>query len=210
MRGGVLLLNGVELLTPAGQSRVLRLIRDGEFEGSAGRDTGQGRCPDHRRDHGKPGRVFCRRTISHRTILHLALVPHHVASVARTRGDIPLLVDHFVKRFSNSVARSVRNRFAFRPNLWPYWRITLGRETSTSCKAYCVEHCWKQGNGRRLRLSAGGYRRSKSRTGRRIGRHDQLAIVRAEPNDRRIATGLRRRARRGNGNATYCCKSCRR
>ncbi len=99
-RGGVLLLNGVELLTAAGQSRVLRLIRDGEFERVGGRDTVKADV-----------QIIGVTTASldayvaegkFRAELYYLLRSFRITLPAlRDReADIPLLVDHFVKRFS--------------------------------------------------------------------------------------------------------------
>ncbi|MGC3967883.1 MAG: sigma 54-interacting transcriptional regulator [Pirellulales bacterium] len=99
-RGGVLLLNGIELLTSAGQSRVLRLIRDGEYERVGGRDTLKADVQligvttaslDSFVAEGK-----------FRTELYYLLRSFRIAlpALRERAADIPLLVDHFVKRFS--------------------------------------------------------------------------------------------------------------
>jgi len=99
-RGGVLLLNGVELLTPAAQSRVLRLIREGEFERVGGRET-------IKADVQVMGVTTasleaCAADGKFRTELYYLLRSFRIALPAlRERvDDIPLLVDYFVKRFS--------------------------------------------------------------------------------------------------------------
>jgi two-component system nitrogen regulation response regulator GlnG len=99
-QGGVLLLGAIEQLTPAAQSRILRLIRDGEFERVGGRDT-------LKADVQLIGVTTasldsCVAAGKFRAELYYLLRSFRITlPPLRARAeDIPLLVDHFVKRFS--------------------------------------------------------------------------------------------------------------
>ncbi|MBA4020090.1 MAG: Fis family transcriptional regulator [Pirellula sp.] len=99
-RGGVILLNGVDQLTAASQSRVLRLIHDREYERVGGRETCKAdvqlicvtsQCL-----------TTCFEQGRFRAELYYLLRSFRIGlpPLRNRADDIPLLVDHFVKRFS--------------------------------------------------------------------------------------------------------------
>jgi DNA-binding NtrC family response regulator len=105
-RGGVLLLEEVGRLSPPAQSRLLRLLRDRQFERVGGRDT---LSSDVQVIVSTTGRLEALVDQGRfRTDLYYYLVSFRISlpPLRKREEDIPLLVEHFVKQ-SSGIGRSL-------------------------------------------------------------------------------------------------------
>jgi two-component system nitrogen regulation response regulator GlnG len=105
-RGGVLLLEEVGRLSPPAQSRLLRLLRDREFERVGGRETLSADVQVIVSTTGRLESLVDQGRF--RTDLYYHLVSFRIAlpPLRKREEDIPLLVEHFVKQFSG-IGRSL-------------------------------------------------------------------------------------------------------
>jgi len=105
-RGGVLLLEEVGRLSPPAQSRLLRLLRDREFERVNGRETLSADLQVIVSTTGRLESLVDQGRF--RTDLYYHLVSFRISlpPLRKREEDIPLLVEHFVKQFSG-IGRSL-------------------------------------------------------------------------------------------------------
>jgi transcriptional regulator with GAF, ATPase, and Fis domain len=127
-RGGTLFLDEVGELPKAMQAKLLRVLEDGAFQRVGGADTlhadvrliaAINRHLESEIDHER-----FRADLFYR----LSAFPVNLPSLAERRGDIPLLVNYFVRRHAQRMCRSRWSR----PRRWRCSRLTAGRATSAS------------------------------------------------------------------------------
>ena len=106
--GGTLFLDEIGDMTPLTQAKVLRVLQEQQFERVGGNETIHDRRPRDRRHQPRPGTDDRRRPVSASDLYYRLNVFTIRLPPLRDRGDdLPLLVQHFLRRFSSELGKDI-------------------------------------------------------------------------------------------------------
>jgi two-component system, NtrC family, response regulator HydG len=119
MTSGTLFLDEIGDMPPEAQTRLLRALQSGRIRRVGGRAGNRHRRAHHRRHQPQPHKTF-REDLYYR----LSMVEIAVPPLAEREGDLPLLVRHFTRRFSDLYRKPIagwtrRSEIVMLRHNWP-------------------------------------------------------------------------------------------
>ena len=107
--GGTIFLDEIGELPAETQIALLRVLQEHEFERVGGTLSIRTECAGHCRDESRPGSGHCCGNVPQRPVLSAQRLSDRDAPSARTKEDIPLLVEYFIDRYARKAGKNFQS-----------------------------------------------------------------------------------------------------
>jgi DNA-binding NtrC family response regulator len=106
--GGTILLDEISEMSQQMQAKLLRVLQEKEFERIGGKETIRVDIRIVATTNRDLKEAIKKGDFREDLYYRLNVFPIHMPKLIERKGDIPLLIDHFIKRFSNEYGREIR------------------------------------------------------------------------------------------------------